>query len=619
MKLSSVWLYEQLKKEFEITGAAGLSGRDGYLRPLFGSELRSGEHAAHTQAAHMQALYTQTVHAQAVHAQTARASAGTAGPGGKEARSGHVRVIPAESKQEVREWTDAGLPEKTFCVFCLSGTAGREPFDEKTENGNAGRNSDGKAEGMSAGGYSVEKAEELIADGAPDGKTEGRNARGTLDEKTEDNNTGGVWVCVATGEMDECSGAAAVLNYLQMAFDSCDEWEDEVIRLLTGNAGIVKVLELSAGFLGNPLMVMGADFSLTAAAGMEKLPERARLFTEDGVNVDYMNALLQDEEYQKITQAKQAMLYPGYISGYRSVNRNLFINGQPAYRLVLTECDNPVTQGCICILENLSRHLEYQLSREMPASMKGTLETIFQSVLTDRTADYVQISRRLSAAGWGSDDEYLCLILQITYLNQKQLSTGAICHYIQKQLNDSVSFLYQEEVVSFFNLSRLGMDEEAVAAKLVYFIRDSYLKAGYSRTMKGHMNLRRQYVQARTALDVGSRKKPYLWIHYFNQVALPYIIEQSTRRLPANMICHEGLLRLKEQDEKNHTEYMQTLRVYLDQQLNATQTAKELFIHRSTFLYRLEKIKEILHSDLEDADEIFYLELSFRLLEQNDS
>ncbi len=596
VKLSSVWLYEQLKKEFEITGAAGLSGRDGYLRPLFGSELRSGEHEAHTQAAHMQALYTQT----------ARASAGTAGPGGKEARSGHVRVIPAASRREVREWTDAGLPDKSFFVFCLSGMDRSESSDEKTECGNAGRFFDGKAEGV-------------IAGGTPDRKTEERNSWGTLDEKTEDNNAGGAWVCVETGEMDESSGAAAVLNYLQMAFDSCDEWEDEVIRLLTGNAGIAKVLELSAGFLGNPLMVMGADFSLTAAAGMEKLPDRARLFTEDGVNVDYMNALLQDEEYQKITQAKQAMLYPGYISGYRSVNRNLFINGQPAYRLVLTECDNPVTQGCICILENLSRHLEYQLSSEMPASMKGTLETIFQSVLTDRTADYVQISRRLSAAGWGSDDEYLCLILQITYLNQKQLSTGAICHYIQKQLNDSVSFLYQEEVVSFFNLSRLGMDEEAVAAKLVYFIRDSYLKAGYSRTMKGHMNLRRQYVQARTALDVGSRKKPYLWIHYFNQVALPYIIEQSTRRLPANMICHEGLLRLKEQDEKNHTEYMHTLRVYLDQQLNATQTAKKLFIHRSTFLYRLEKIKEILHSDLEDADEIFYLELSFRLLEQNDS
>lgn len=105
--------------------------------------------------------------------------------------------------------------------------------------------------------------------------------------------------------------------------------------------------------------------------------------------------------------------------------------------------------------------------------------------------------------------------------------------------------------------------------------------------MTGHMNLRRQYVQAKTALDVGSRKKPYLWIHYFGQVALTYILEQATRRLPGTMICHEGLLELKKHDEENQTQYMETLRVYLEQHLSATQAARELFIHRSTFLYRL--------------------------------
>ena len=82
------------------------------------------------------------------------------------------------------------------------------------------------------------------------------------------------------------------------------------------------------------------------------------------------------------------------------------------------------------------------------------------------------------------------------------------------------------------------------------------------------------------------------------------------------MICHEGLLDLKEQDEKNQTQYLETLRVYLEQHLSSTQAARELFIHRSTFLYRLDRIREILQSDLDDPEEIFYLELSFRLLEQ---
>ena len=161
-----------------------------------------------------------------------------------------------------------------------------------------------------------------------------------------------------------------------------------------------------------------------------------------------------------------------------------------------------------------------------------------------------------------------CLVLQVTYLNQKQLSTKAICHFIKKNFRDSISFLYEEELVTFFNLSRLGISAEDVADKLIYFLRDSYLKAGYSRAVQGHMHLRRQYIQAKTALDVGSRRKPYLWIHHFDQIALPYIIEQATRRLPGDMLCHEGLLRLRQMDEKNHTEYIPTLKTYLEQILS---------------------------------------------------
>ena len=78
------------------------------------------------------------------------------------------------------------------------------------------------------------------------------------------------------------------------------------------------------------------------------------------------------------------------------------------------------------------------------------------------------------------------------------------------------------------------------------------------------------------------------------------------------------LLELKKHDEENETQYMETLRAYLEEHLSATQAARKLFIHRSTFLYRLDRIKEILQFDLDDPEEIFYLELSFRLLEQEE-
>lgn len=374
--------------------------------------------------------------------------------------------------------------------------------------------------------------------------------------------------------LDSLEEIAEFMNDVQEIFDAADEWERKIHDLMLEHAGMDRLLQVTSEFL-------------------------------------------QNEAYRDMADTHEYVMFPAYISGCRSMNRNLFVDGKATHRLVLTECRSEITLRVICVLDILVEKLEYLLAHEAEEEDPDRdMEQIFVRILSDRTADYMQVSRELSELGWSGNHEYMCLILQITYLNQQNLSTKAICRYIKKKFEDSVSFLYQDEIVAFFDLTRLGKSQEEVAGKLVYFIRDTYLKAGYSRVMTGHMNLRRQYVQAKTALDVGSRKKPYLWIHYFGQVALTYILEQATRRLPGTMICHEGLLELKKHDEENQTQYMETLRVYLEQHLSATQAARELFIHRSTFLYRLDRIKEILQSELDDPEEIFYLELSFRLLEQ---
>ena len=136
--------------------------------------------------------------------------------------------------------------------------------------------------------------------------------------------------------------------------------------------------------------------------------------------------------------------------------------------------------------------------------------------------------------------------------------------------------------------------------------------------MLGHFNFHRQYVQASLSFQVGSRKFPHRWIHRFNDIALPYLLEQTTKKLPAYMICHEKLLSLKYESENSQSPLYQTLRCYLENHQNATKTAQELFIHRSTLLYRLDRISQHLKSDLSDPDELLYLMLSFRLIDMEE-
>ena len=76
----------------------------------------------------------------------------------------------------------------------------------------------------------------------------------------------------------------------------------------------------------------------------------------------------------------------------------------------------------------------------------------------------------------------------------------SVCNYVEDMFPGSASFPYEDSIVSFFNLTKLGMDRALLSSKLTPFIRDGNLKAGYSRVIKGHMNLRRQYLQTVIAL-----------------------------------------------------------------------------------------------------------------------
>lgn len=71
--------------------------------------------------------------------------------------------------------------------------------------------------------------------------------------------------------------------------------------------------------------------------------------------------------------------------------------------------------------------------------------------------------------------------------------------------------------------------------------------------------------------------------------------------------------RLAEYDEEHHAELSQTLGMFLECGCNISKTARGLFIHRNTLLFRLEKIKEVLEIDFEQPADLLILQIAHRL------
>jgi DNA-binding PucR family transcriptional regulator len=81
------------------------------------------------------------------------------------------------------------------------------------------------------------------------------------------------------------------------------------------------------------------------------------------------------------------------------------------------------------------------------------------------------------------------------------------------------------------------------------------------------------------------------------------------------MLCAPELIKLRDYDRKHKTELLRTASRHLRNHLIYAQTSLELGIHRSTLMYRLDRIRDVGGFNIEDGDNHWYLLLSLKLLE----
>ena len=113
--------------------------------------------------------------------------------------------------------------------------------------------------------------------------------------------------------LDASYSLSRIFNFIQDLYDTYDSWDEHLSTILLSNGSIRDLLSVSLEIFHNPLSVIGLDFAPVASAGTEHIPEKYHMYSEDGLNIEYVNALAQDEAYTKMQEAADPVFYPGYI------------------------------------------------------------------------------------------------------------------------------------------------------------------------------------------------------------------------------------------------------------------------------------------------------------------
>ena len=412
--------------------------------------------------------------------------------------------------------------------------------------------------------------------------------------------------------------AAALLNAVQAMFDRHDAW-DAALRLCVDSDGdLDELLNLAASLLGNPVMVCAEDYSILARSNT--IEDGGEVL---GTHVSYklIQRLKMNAAFQQLAGQRLPYRFREPDSGSAILCQNLYRDEDFAYRVIVADAQRPITPQSEALLERIAGYVLRLLSDNrfsgalyVQKSRSSHAEALLKAVIADERVDFLPVISGLSEISWLPAHRYCLVCAQIGSLDYRAHTAKLLCHQVETLLRGSCAFEHGGNIVALINLDLYGGDAADMHGQLVYFLRDNFLKAGVSDEFTGFYDMFYYHRQALIALDFVCRLQSYRWVVRFSDIALPYMGEQCMRELPLHVVCSRKVLLMQRYDEEHDTAFYQTLACYIENRFNALQTAKKLFIHRSTFLYRMERIKDLFKIDLEDDDALLYTMLSMKMI-----
>ena len=415
-----------------------------------------------------------------------------------------------------------------------------------------------------------------------------------------------------------------LLNGVMEVFSRYADLERELSHIISSGGSLSELCCAASRHFHNPVYVHDNMFCVIGhSSGLDSLFEFNEKTKKPHIPLWLINEFKYDESYRHTFSVQQADVWKNDLND--ASTRSLYVNLREGSlylgRLLINESDTPLRSGQFRAAECFAEYVLLWLRKQTQSShqIQRSYEQIFIDLLTTGDADSQDLKTVLGILNWKPEDRYLCLNLQSQDTADMVCPDLAIHSRLSAILSGHITFRYQQKLCVILNLSASDLAPGELRPRLAPLVRDSCLYVGISNPIEGIQHLRLGFTQADIALDYIAGTDSSDWIVLFSSCALNYIRESACRKLPAKMVAHPVLLRLRDHDQSQGTQYYETLRAYLLCERNIPATAAALIIHRTTLTYRLGKIAEFTHLNLDNANLRLYLMLSFQLLEQEDA
>lgn len=410
--------------------------------------------------------------------------------------------------------------------------------------------------------------------------------------------------------IDENISLVDLFNRVLDIFLYFSKWETRMDKFINNNCELQDLIDCSDEVIGWPISIIDRAQKTLATS---KFDESDDIIWQEICSGYIRTELLRQDS----VQISEVVNYNRPIQRYSTVSKRIILT-QPVrinnHVVGFIAIHNPnrteeyFSKGIEHIVNYFTKFVAKMMnSNEFYSMSRGVMfEYLFVDLIEGNISDSAEISDRLLFINWSLDDGKILLSISSQCDNLKTLRD-----YIMQIIPNMHCVIYEKRLVAIIsNLSDQGLSD-GVLDQLEAWIIKNNLKCGISNLFYDLIETKKYYEQTKAALNLGKVLHTKKTIYKYSDYSLYHAILKLSESHDIVDFCHPSIHELAV--EPCNRILIETLRVYLQNDCNITVSAKELFIHRNSMIYRINKLKDEIKLDLSDADLRLQLQFSFAI------
>lgn len=420
------------------------------------------------------------------------------------------------------------------------------------------------------------------------------------------------------------------------------DMHNNLLKISLEGGGIDKITSELARMIHNPILFMDSDWNLLHYADLNEndlpltdylrlkknSPVFSKTFTESTPeNLSEFKKVI-TRIYQENELNVKCRILPIAVSNY--------IYGF----IVVWQTISELSEFDYIILQDAARMmaLERIKAREIEEVKLKIRQDFFDDLLTGKLSSNDNIQTLCEFHGLKSAYMYYCMVIDLNPIDKKgnddiisqkfkldniaKKCVSLIYDLSRKGHGDITSIYRNNRVIILIGKNdftpSITKEEAKLFADELYHIltkeiKDTTFLIGIGSQYKTITTLHKSFTEANEAIRMMRQFQNNTVVSHFEDYSVYHLLSSNIKNKDLEDFFTKSLGKLYKNDKQNDTAYLTTLESYFQNNLNLSETAKALFIHRNTLIYRIEKIKEILSSDLKNSEELLQIQLALKI------